>query len=35
MPAYMDHCLDCGTEDPRVAGLDDHTALPPSELPRL
>jgi putative FmdB family regulatory protein len=27
MPIYEYHCLDCGSRDERLAGLDDHTAL--------
>ena len=27
MPIYEYQCLDCGSQDQRVAGLDDHTAL--------
>ena len=27
MPIYEYQCLDCGSRDQRVAGLDDHTAL--------
>jgi len=27
MPLYLYRCIDCGTIDPRIAGLDDHTAL--------
>jgi putative FmdB family regulatory protein len=27
MPIYEYQCVDCGGQDQRVAGLDDHTAL--------
>lgn len=27
MPLYEYQCVDCGSRDLRVAGLDDHTAL--------
>jgi putative FmdB family regulatory protein len=27
MPIYRYQCVDCGGQDQRVAGLDDHTAL--------
>lgn len=27
MPLYEYQCVDCGSRDFRVAGLDDHTAL--------
>jgi len=27
MPLYAYQCLDCGSRDERVAGLDDQTAL--------
>jgi putative FmdB family regulatory protein len=27
MPIYGYQCVDCGGQDQRVAGLDDHTAL--------
>ncbi len=27
MPIYEYQCVDCGEQDHRVAGLDDHTAL--------
>jgi putative FmdB family regulatory protein len=27
MPIYEYRCVDCGSRDQRVAGLDDHTAL--------
>jgi putative FmdB family regulatory protein len=27
MPIYGYQCVDCGFQDQRVAGLDDHTAL--------
>jgi putative FmdB family regulatory protein len=27
MPIYQYQCVDCGSRDQRVAGLDDHTAL--------
>lgn len=27
MPLYEYQCVDCGGQDQRVAGLDDHTAL--------
>jgi putative FmdB family regulatory protein len=27
MPIYDYKCVDCGGQDQRVAGLDDHTAL--------
>lgn len=27
MPLYEYRCLDCGTQDKRLAGLDDHTAI--------
>ena len=27
MPIYEYQCLDCGGQDQRVSGLDDHTAL--------
>lgn len=27
MPIYEYRCLDCPSQDKRVAGLDDHTAL--------
>ncbi len=27
MPIYEYQCVDCGSRDQRVAGLDDHTAL--------
>ncbi len=27
MPLYEYQCVDCGTQDQRVAGLDDHTAI--------
>ena len=27
MPLYEYQCVDCGSQDQRVAGLDDHTAI--------
>jgi putative FmdB family regulatory protein len=27
MPLYEYQCVDCGSHDQRVAGLDDHTAI--------
>jgi putative FmdB family regulatory protein len=27
MPLYEYQCVDCGSRDMRVAGVDDHTAL--------
>ena len=27
MPLYEYQCVDCGGQDHRVAGLDDHTAM--------
>jgi putative FmdB family regulatory protein len=27
MPLYEYQCLDCGSRDERLAGLDDHTAV--------
>ena len=27
MPLYEYQCVDCGSRDQRVAGLDDHTAI--------
>ncbi len=27
MPLYEYQCVDCGIQDQRVAGLDDHTAI--------
>ena len=27
MPLYLYRCTDCNSEDQRIAGLDDHTAL--------
>jgi|UniRef100_A0A7C3V604 putative FmdB family regulatory protein len=27
MPLYEYKCVDCGSQDLRVAGLDDHTAI--------
>ncbi len=27
MPLYEYQCVDCGSRDQRIAGLDDHTAL--------
>ena len=27
MPLYDYQCVDCGSRDQRVAGLDDHTAI--------
>lgn len=27
MPIYTYQCIDCGAQDQRLAGLDDHTAL--------
>ncbi|MBM4273360.1 MAG: zinc ribbon domain-containing protein [Deltaproteobacteria bacterium] len=27
MPFYEYQCVDCGGQDQRVAGLDDHTAI--------
>ncbi len=27
MPLYEYQCVDCGGQDQRMAGLDDHTAL--------
>ena len=27
MPIYEYKCVDCGGQDQRVAGLDDHTAI--------
>ena len=27
MPLYEYQCVDCGSRDHRVAGLDDHTAI--------
>ena len=27
MPLYDYQCVDCGSQDQRVAGLDDHTAI--------
>ena len=27
MPIYEYQCVDCGSRDQRVAGLDDHTAF--------
>jgi putative FmdB family regulatory protein len=27
MPLYEYKCVDCGSQDQRVAGLDDHTAM--------
>jgi len=27
MPIYEYQCVDCGEQDQRLAGLDDHTAL--------
>ncbi len=27
MPIYEYQCVECGSRDQRVAGLDDHTAL--------
>jgi putative FmdB family regulatory protein len=27
MPIYKYQCVDCGTTDKRIAGLDDHVAL--------
>ena len=27
MPLYNYLCVDCGEEDPRIAGVDDYTAL--------
>jgi putative FmdB family regulatory protein len=27
MPLYEYRCVDCGTQDQRVAGLDDNTAM--------
>lgn len=27
MPFYEYQCVDCGNREPRVAGLDDHTAI--------
>ena len=27
MPIYEYQCVDCGSQDQRVAGLDDHTAI--------
>jgi putative FmdB family regulatory protein len=27
MPLYEYQCVDCGSQDQRVAGVDDHTAL--------
>ena len=27
MPIYTYQCVDCGSQDQRVAGLDDHAAI--------
>jgi putative FmdB family regulatory protein len=27
MPLYEYQCVDCGGQDQRIAGLDDHTAI--------
>ncbi len=27
MPLYEYHCVDCGVQDSRIGGLDDHAAL--------
>ena len=27
MPAYNYRCVDCGTDDCRIGGLDDHVAV--------
>jgi putative FmdB family regulatory protein len=27
MPLYEYQCVDCGSQDQRIAGLDDHTAI--------
>ena len=27
MPLYHYQCLDCAAQDPRLGGLDDHTAI--------
>ena len=27
MPRYDYHCIDCGADDPRIAGVDDHLAV--------
>jgi putative FmdB family regulatory protein len=27
MPLYEYQCVDCGSQDQRLAGLDDHTAI--------